>query len=730
MSKNSVVSLTLHLKGQQVSQELKRIATDQLTAIKKINTEQQKLVPIQTTQVNTAKKVSDELRKQGQALTAQKREALALDTARKLGIRTEQQINAEIKKTQNSYAQLSILQRQGVVSAKDMERAYTAMKSRVAALNGELGKTVQAEKQIQQIQKSGGSGMSTLQRGAAVGAAAVAGSAVVSSALQKPRDYAQLMTYITATATGGQGLTAEQRLAKISNFEGFVKNAVRNGGGKREDVAAALNELITSGKYDESTVSPALLSSAKTAFAAGADTVDAAKMTIAMQNFGVKNIDLAQDRAMRAGQIGSFEYKDLSKFLPSQMAMANAFGYSGDAGFVKLLTLNQVAKSTAADSSEAGNNVVNLLQKLSSRELADTLADKVGNTNGLPTKAIVNKKGKVVGQEFDWATYSVQQREQGVYGVEAFVKLLEHQLQNNDQYTKLQKEANAAKTPEDRKAKLDDMSNIAMGSELGQFLADRQALLAAMAVVYNKDQSIKLEKEINSAEGTVNSDLEMIRQTEWAKDQAADQEKLFAQSKAYDSVSESLGNVKEKITEWAQKHEELAASAYKASVALGAIAAAGTIGAVLGGGKGGALGNKVGGLATGATRFGGQGLAVAGAGAAGYGVGTLISENLVEGTAFGDFLGESIAKTLAVFGNEEAKAAVEMQAKYEQMLAEQQKNNQYSKELIGNIKTLITVTQQNKPIPFNTGNLLNDISNHAAAEEKRHGFSLLSYGQK
>lgn len=730
MSKNSVVSLTLHLKGQQVSQELKRIATDQLTAIKKINTEQQKLVPIQTTQVNTAKKVSDELRKQGQALTAQKREALALDTARKLGIRTEQQINAEIKKTQNSYAQLSILQRQGVVSAKDMERAYTAMKSRVAALNGELGKTVQAEKQIQQVQKSGGSGMSTLQRGAAVGAAAVAGSAVVSSALQKPRDYAQLMTYITATATGGQGLTAEQRLAKISNFEGFVKNAVRNGGGKREDVAAALNELIASGKYDESTVSPALLSSAKTAFAAGADTVDAAKMTIAMQNFGVKNIDLAQDRAMRAGQIGSFEYKDLSKFLPSQMAMAKSFGYSGDDGLIKLLALNQVAKSTAGDSAEAGNNVINLLQKLSSRELADTLADKIENTDGLPTKAIKNKKGKVVGQEFDWATYSIQQREQGVYGVEAFVKLLERQLQGNTQYTKLQKEASLAKTAEERRSKLEDMSNIAMGSELGQFLADRQALLAAMGSVYNKDQTVNLEKDITSASGTRDADLEMIRQTEWAKDQAAAQEKLFAQSKAYDSVSETLGKVKEDITGWAQKHEELAASAYKASVALGAIAAAGTIGAVLGGGKGGALGNKVGGLATGATRFGGQGLAVAGAGAAGYGVGTLISENLVEGTAFGDFLGESIAKTLAVFGNEEAKAAVEMQAKYEQMLAEQQKNNQYSKELIGNIKTLITVTQQNKPIPFNTGNLLNDISNHAAAEEKRHGFSLLSYGQK
>jgi hypothetical protein len=39
-----------------------------------------------------------------------------------------------------------------------MERAYASMKSRVTALNTELGKTVSTEKQIQQIQKTGGSG--------------------------------------------------------------------------------------------------------------------------------------------------------------------------------------------------------------------------------------------------------------------------------------------------------------------------------------------------------------------------------------------------------------------------------------------------------------------------------------------------------------------------------------------------------------------------------------------
>jgi hypothetical protein len=51
------------------------------------------------------------------------------------------------------------------------------------------------------------------------------------------------------------------------------------------------------------------------------------------------------------------------------MAMARASGYSGDDGLVKLLALNQTAKTTASDSATAGNNVVNLLQKLSSRNL-------------------------------------------------------------------------------------------------------------------------------------------------------------------------------------------------------------------------------------------------------------------------------------------------------------------------------------------------------------------------
>ena len=723
MSKNSVVSLTLQLKGQQVSQELKRIATDQLTAVKKINTEQQKLAPIQAGQINTAKKVSDELRKQGQAFTAQKREALALDTARKLGIRTEQQISAEIKKTHSTYAQLSILQRQGVVTVKDMERAYVAMKSRVAALNGELGKTLQTEKQIQQIQKSGGSGgLNLIQRGGLAAGATVAGGAIISSALQKPRDYDQQLTYITATATGGQGMLTADRLKSITTLDGYIKQAVRNGGGTREDAAEAANALIASGKYDLNTVSPALNTAVKTAFSTGAAAKDAATLTVRMQDFGLTDLQKGHDIAVRGAQLGSFEYKDQAKWLAQQMAAAKAAGYSGEKGFVELVAMNQVAMSTAATTDEGGNNLVNLLGKLSSTDFSNAVAKAVENTAGLPTKAIKNKKGKVVGQEFDWATYSISEREKGVYGVDAFVKLLERQLSSNTQYQDLQKKIANTTDNEQRKSILEDMSNIASGSQLGEFLADRQALMAALAVYYKKEELSKIKGILPTAGGTVASEYDFVSQREWVKNQAADQEKLFAQSKAYDSVSETLGKVKENITDWAQKHEELAASAYKASVALTAVAAIGVGGAVLSRGKGSIPdlpdGTKTKGKPNVKVGNGLKAAGLAGLAYTGYELFQPLDDYIyssldkIRGGSGErpDFVQQAIDKSIAAQSQQNAE-----------LISQQQQANKLSQDMIGKLSSLISVTQQNKPLPFSASGLLGDISNHAAAEEKRQG---------
>lgn len=205
------------------------------------------------------------------------------------------------------------------------------------------------------------------------------------------------------------------------------------------------------------------------------------------------------------------------------MAAARAVGYSGEKGYVELVAMNQVAMKTAGSTDEAGNNVVNLLAKLSSREFSKSISDAVIAQSGDPTKSDGKKKPK---QVFDWNSYSIQQREQGVYGVEAFVKLLERQLAGNAQYTKLQAQAKSSNSAS-RTAALEDMSNIAMGSEIGEIIADRQALMAALSVVYNKDTLNDLRKQLPNAGGTVASDYSMVSQTEWAKDQALNQEKLL-----------------------------------------------------------------------------------------------------------------------------------------------------------------------------------------------------------
>ena len=115
------------------------------------------------------------------------------------------------------------------------------------------------------------------------------------------------------------------------------------------------------------------------------------------------------------------------------------------------------------------------------------------------------------------------------------------------------------------------------------------------------------------------------------------------------------------------------------------------------------------------------------AGAVGYGAGTVISKNFVEGTDFGDKLGETIAKTLAFFGNDEAKAALEAQAAYDAMLSEQQQANKLSQDAISEFRAMRSDLSNfaNRPLNFNLpgGSLAESFGRPATAssQENRHG---------
>ena len=72
---------------------------------------------------------------------------------------------------------------------------------------------------------------------------------------------------------------------------------------------------------------------------------------------------------------------------------------------------------------------------------------------------------------------------------------------------------------------------------------------------------------------------------------------------------------------------------------------------------------------------------MAGGAAGGYLIGTGISKS-IEGTSISNSIGEAIAKALAAAGNDEAQAALDANAKYDQMIAEQQQTKQKQDQMV------------------------------------------------
>ncbi|RZG77781.1 phage tail tape measure protein [Acinetobacter sp. WCHAc060025] len=751
MSKNSVVSLTLLVKGQQASQELKRITTEQVTAVQRINTEQQKLVPIQAGQINNAKKISDELRKQGQAFTTQKREALALDTARKLGIRTEQQINAEIKKTRDTYAQFSILQRQGLVTTKDMERAYASMKSRVATLNTELGKTVSTEKQIQQIQKTGGSGgMSTLQRGGAIAGAATAGyyaaRNVAASPLDHGRNFSASIFDATTSITGGfKGMTNEQAKAANQQLMGYAKDAVRQGRGTVEGISEAAQILSASGNYETvSDLQKPLIAIAQSSFASNASEADMARLAGQAKQFGVApdRTQAALDRMMGSGIAGGFELRDMAQHLPALLGVAKQAGFSGEQGLNAVTTHLQLARKYTGTPGEASTNMEDLYGLTGQKHFKDAIAKNITVEAGDPTRA-GKKKGS---REFDLTQYLVNDSLKGIDTTTSIANLMNRQLSKNSEYNNLTAKLNQAIESKDeaQAENLRKAIELVITGEFGDIFHNKQSLSGISSIVTgmkNGDYQ-DIYNQSWEAEGSVNRISDIKGGNEFAQATARQQEVILAQIKIYDTASEKLGEFQKNLVSIMQGNQGLTAATLAATGALTVLAGAAggaALGGALGGGKGGLLG-KVGGAvagvsgaaggAAGIARVGGQ---FAVAGAVGYGIGTGVRNmymNTEAGQDFDDKLGSGIAHVLAAFGNDEAKAAIEAQAKYDQMLAQQEQGNKLSADMINKLNSLIAVTSQNKPLPFPTmsgGGLLGDISKNAATEEKRHGAALLMY---
>ena len=584
------------------------------------------------------------------------RDTRIINDMQRLGIRTQRQVHQEIRNQERAYRRLRA---SGVASANDLRRAHRAMREEIRRLNGEL--------------RTSGSLMGKMQTAGAVVGGVVAAGAVVNSQIKPARTYDEQVARTAATATYGQGMSiADRKLVKVE-LDKTVMAAVRSSGGKREGALEAADTLIASGAYDLASVKEVLGTTQRAAYVSGATSSDAAAVTLQLKNFGLspEQIDLGQDIAVAGGQLGGFEYDTMAQYLSRQLPLAKSAGYGGVEGLKKIVAMNQVAINTAGNQDEAGNNVVNLLQKLNSREFRMSINKKIDPQAGDPTIP------KAQGGGLDWPAYARQQKAQGVDQVDAFVGLLERELGGNSQYQALKDQAGKAKGKE-AQALYEQMAEMFEGSNLGEIIADRQALMAALAISTNGAENERIKSGLDNAEGTTAEMRELFKDDEWSTAMDRQQEQLNINYNLYTQVNEQLSQFNSSLGGFMEKHEGLATAAYGAGLALAAVAAGGVVSSLAGGAgagagaAGGLLGRAGGSLVRGAGAVGrgvvaggsalvsASGAAVAYSGVGGYAIGTLINKAFIENNdKLSDEIGGTIHTALANMGVESSQQALD-----------------------------------------------------------------------
>ncbi|WP_109955568.1 phage tail tape measure protein [Escherichia coli] len=556
MAGNFKVGMTLTAKdeaSQVLEKGQKQVikATEGVTkATRKAGAEQKRT---EQESINSTKKAAKEIQ----------RAARARET---LGIRAEREIRREIYLTVASYNRLA---RAGFESAQEQERAMQATREKARALKRELDGVTQAQMKMAKtpvIPERGRFARAAAFGGNAVtiGGGIAAGAAIMAQPVKKQMSYERQLAMMANTAFSDGGL--EGRRAGLEQMKSSIRNAVTYGGGTKEDAAETLDALLKDGGISFETASKWLPELMKYATASGASATDLANVMLkGKKTFGFRDEDISTvlNMAIAAGKEGSFELSDMARWLSSQLGSASAAGMRGKDDFVKILALNEAAAITAGSSDEAGNNVFNLLAKLTSHDI-ETAAKSID----------YNGKG------IDFSGTLVQAREHGLDPIDALSSLIDKIVASDKRFQELQKKLASARDKGEQTAVYDSMAKLLEGFGVGKLVADQQALKALLAYRNNPEYRKKVEDAINQQrtlpEGQRAGDVDFnfISGLNDFKTEQAKNTLEFSQMDGVKKLADASGTVADAIT-WAGKEfPGLTTSVVTATTAIKAMTAA------------------------------------------------------------------------------------------------------------------------------------------------------------
>lgn len=388
------------------------------------------------------------------------------------------------------------------------------------------------------------------QAGAGLAAGAAASAAVAGHVLAKPIAYQARLANMANVAY--QEKDAAGRIAGMEKLDATIRKGSKEGGVSRDVAAETLNAMFAQG-MEEGSAQRLLPRLTKAGTASNSDSKDLA--TIA--NTGMQLGYYGEDRAIEAiekvvkgGELGKFEAKDMGKWMPQLMAVAS--GMKNMQGFERIIASLQGIAVVTGSNDQAGNALFNLLGKITSQDTEKDFAAQGINLK----KSLSHNVAK------------------GMDPLTAFVAIVEKEILSKDKdFQAIKKKIAVAKNDPEKKALLEQASEIIQKGALGKILQDREASLGFTGLTTQKDRIADVLAGLKNSKGAIDTGFAVVSSTTEFKQQQLANEKDTAMSQTLENIGPALNSVIDGATTLAREFPGLATVVAETSSAVGVFSA-------------------------------------------------------------------------------------------------------------------------------------------------------------
>ncbi|EJP3174577.1 phage tail tape measure protein [Salmonella enterica] len=475
-----------------------------------------------------------------------RRSARARET---LAVRSERAIQREIDRTTAAYNRLS---RSGTLTAREQSRAYTAMKNKVAALNGEMGNLTRLER----VRMAGG------QIGAVAGGITAAALPFVAP-VRNQMAYEHSQANLANTAFYQQD--AEGRLARLPELNALIHDAIVQGGGTKDNAQAATGRLLNTFSFDEIKTRLPFLQQVSSGTGVSGETLGDISNAL-RRHLGVdsaEDLKRAINMMVASGQAGGVELADIARILPGQLEQAGRAGLRGLDGLAQLLSADQVSLTTSGSVDEAGAQVNALLQRI------------YGNRAEMAAQRI-----KIGGKGIDLHGTLAQAQLHGMSPLDALVGLSDRIIDKDPKIRALRKKLNSGKLSESEAANARDALQTMENDWLTKLLGDPYSV-RAMTALRNQRQAradnlalTQRQRDLPDGQGAAEINFQTISGTSDFKTDQAKSLRELSQMDAMKPVADAAGKFADVVAEFNQKFPGLSQAAESASLAIQSMTAA------------------------------------------------------------------------------------------------------------------------------------------------------------